>query len=79
MLSEIEFMRKKYYTVVALCLCGCDQVKAHHVRATSPAAAQKQIEDDHLEPVEDGVYAQRVVAVFPGRHCDEDIETRKWK
>lgn len=52
-------MKKKPYTVVATCTCGCKTTEVHWIRAANPVKAMGQ-----LKP------RMRVIAIFDGHHHD---------
>jgi len=58
-------MKKKYFTVVAECICGCDNdAEIHHVRAESAEKAAAIVRGDFGE---NNDRVLRVHAVFAGK------------
>ncbi len=63
-------MKRNKYTVVGLCLCGCDEPFVYQVEANTPAAAIKKATRDRAAQN----YDSRIVAVLEGYAKSLDYE-----
>jgi len=61
-------MKKRYFTVVTLCFCGCGQSGIFHVRATNGDSAARLLKENARLDFQSEL---TVVAVFRGRLTDQ--------
>ncbi len=62
-------MKLKPFTVVSICLCGCDQAEVHWTRAATGDHAAQKVKTAVFDPGENSPIAGRdidVIAVFRG-------------
>lgn len=67
--------KTKSYTVVGLCLCGCNESFVYHADARTPTSATKKVDRLRVKQFGRHVKDSRIVAVFEGEHTDV-LETR---